>query len=576
MLHPRDEAELVKYIRGLTERHLMPTRQMIVNFVTPLASWEPSDSWVTRFLHRNSDTLLTAWSTPMETSRHLADSGAKYSKYFELLHQKMTDYDILPENTYNMDEKGFMIGVTGKSKRVFDKLLYGQKQFKQSLHDGNREWVTLLAAICGDGTHLPPGIIFPAAGRAVQADWVHEIDPRKHSIHFTTSINGWTSNDLGLTWLEQVFDRYTKGKARRRWRLLIIDGHGSHVTKDFISYCDSHKILLMVFPPHATHTLQPLDVVCFKPLAQNYTKELDQHNFDTQGKAPVKKSDFFSLFWPAWVNTFTKKLVLTAFETTGIHPPNANVILSRFRTPSPPIIRTPPEQTGPQAASTEPNWLKAKSLLRSVVKDNAGRELGALEQLLHQLHVQLELAQSELQGVKQALANKEKKKRKKKVLPLYAHNVERHGGAMWWSPASKREADAREAAFKAYQEKVEAEKATRRELQQTQKLLKEKQRQERCDVREREKEERARLNAVKAAEVAQRKAQRERNKQAHNAAEAVQLPQRGKRKASNSPAPRKKQNRGAVAARRGVVAAEPLAAPRTHTTRSGRTATLYN
>lgn len=36
----------------------------------------------------------------METRCHLADAGAKYSKYFELLHQKMIDYDILPENTY--------------------------------------------------------------------------------------------------------------------------------------------------------------------------------------------------------------------------------------------------------------------------------------------------------------------------------------------------------------------------------------------------------------------------------------------------------------------------------------------
>jgi hypothetical protein len=58
-----------------------------------------------------------------------------------------------------------------------------------------------------------------------------------------------------LTWLEQVFDRYTKAKARRRYRLLILDGHGSHVTKDFIDYCDSYKILLLIFPPYATHTL---------------------------------------------------------------------------------------------------------------------------------------------------------------------------------------------------------------------------------------------------------------------------------------------------------------------------------
>jgi hypothetical protein len=157
----------------------------------------------------------------METGRHQADSGDKYRLYFELLHQKMAQYDVEPENTYNMDEKGFAIGVTGRSKRISDRLLFGKKQFKQSLHDGNREWVTLLATICGDGSHLPPGIIFPAAGRVIQSSWVHSIDPQKHSIHFTTSSNGWTNNDLGLTWLEQVFDRYTKAKARRKWRLLM-------------------------------------------------------------------------------------------------------------------------------------------------------------------------------------------------------------------------------------------------------------------------------------------------------------------------------------------------------------------
>jgi len=64
-----------------------------------------------------------------------------------------------------------------------------------------------------------------------------------------------------------VFDRSTKLKAGRSYRLLILDGHGSHVTMDFIEYCDNHRILLCIFAPHSTHTLQPLDVVMFKPLS---------------------------------------------------------------------------------------------------------------------------------------------------------------------------------------------------------------------------------------------------------------------------------------------------------------------
>ena len=38
LLHPHNEAEVLQYIRELTKRHLMPTRQMIINFVTPLCA----------------------------------------------------------------------------------------------------------------------------------------------------------------------------------------------------------------------------------------------------------------------------------------------------------------------------------------------------------------------------------------------------------------------------------------------------------------------------------------------------------------------------------------------------------
>ena len=77
LLDPRIEAEVVEYIRGLTKRWLMPTRQMIANIVAYFAAWEPLDKWVGGFLHRHSDLLLTDWNIPMEAGRHHADSYAK-------------------------------------------------------------------------------------------------------------------------------------------------------------------------------------------------------------------------------------------------------------------------------------------------------------------------------------------------------------------------------------------------------------------------------------------------------------------------------------------------------------------
>jgi hypothetical protein len=143
----------------------------------------------------------------------------------------MREYDVEPRNTYNMDEKGFFVGITTRSKRVFYKAI----------------WVAELHT---------------AAIR-----WVDDVEAGKHKVFIANSTSGWMSNGIELPWLEQVFGRYTAEKARRRWRLLLLDGYGSHLTREFIDFCNIKKILLAVFPPHATHTSQPLDVVLFSPLS---------------------------------------------------------------------------------------------------------------------------------------------------------------------------------------------------------------------------------------------------------------------------------------------------------------------
>ncbi|KAF1970287.1 hypothetical protein BU23DRAFT_474557, partial [Bimuria novae-zelandiae CBS 107.79] len=55
----------------------------------------------------------------IDSNRHKANSKTKYKAYFDLLYLKIEEYNILPCNTYNMDEKGFLIIVIGRSKRVF-------------------------------------------------------------------------------------------------------------------------------------------------------------------------------------------------------------------------------------------------------------------------------------------------------------------------------------------------------------------------------------------------------------------------------------------------------------------------
>lgn len=133
-----------------------------------------SESWVTRFINKHSIHLISHWVTGMDRDRHKADSGAKYSLYFDLLHSKIKEQNVEPRYIYNMDEKGLLIGVTSRSKRVFSRRMWDKKEVRASIQDGSREWITLLACVCADGSALPPGLLYHSTGKAIQSSWVDE------------------------------------------------------------------------------------------------------------------------------------------------------------------------------------------------------------------------------------------------------------------------------------------------------------------------------------------------------------------------------------------------------------------
>lgn len=196
-----------------------------------------------------------------------------------------------------------------KVKRVFSKCAFEDGKLRHIIQDGNREWITTIACICADRIALTNALIYQGQAGAIQDTWLQDFNPAEHRAFFTYSPLGWTSHDVGLAWLKQVFDRETKKKARRSWRLLIIDGHGDHVSVEFIEYCHANKILLMVYPLHSTHTLQPLDVVIFAPLAAAYKAQLAHFLECSQRLTSITKRDFYRLFDAAWSSTFEPKLI---------------------------------------------------------------------------------------------------------------------------------------------------------------------------------------------------------------------------------------------------------------------------
>jgi hypothetical protein len=80
-----------------------------------------------------------------------------------------------------------------------------------------------------------------------------------------------------MNWLTEHFNPQTTPLDSTAKRLLIVDGHESHCTINFIEFCDLYNIILLILPPHTTHYLQPLDVTCFGPLQRWYSAEVEAH-----------------------------------------------------------------------------------------------------------------------------------------------------------------------------------------------------------------------------------------------------------------------------------------------------------
>jgi hypothetical protein len=121
---------------------------------------------------------------------------------------------------------------------------------------------------------IPPFGIFK--GKNVLQNWIPYTVLEKW--FFSANTKGWTSNLHGLEWLKRVFEPLTPTKANGEYRLLISDGHDSHISGSFIAHCLQNRIILFVLPPYMSHLLQPLDVAFFGPLKKRLTAALCQLN----------------------------------------------------------------------------------------------------------------------------------------------------------------------------------------------------------------------------------------------------------------------------------------------------------
>ena len=338
-----EEEAIVQYILDLDSKGFPPrlcsVEDMANLLLTERNAGRVGSRWASNFIKRQPQ-LTTRFNRKYDYQRAKCEDSTIIGAWFKLVENTIAKYGIGASDIYNFDETGFMMGVISTAMVVTSSDRAGRAKAKQP---GNREWVTVIQAVCADGWSIPPFTI--VKGAYILDSWYREFKlPRGWRI--AVSDNGWTTNKNGLDWIKH-FNTHTEGRKIGGYRLLILDGHESHHSAEFELYCKDYNIITLCMPAHSSHILQPLDVGCFSPLKKAYGKQIE--GYMRGGQTYIAKEDFFPAFQVAFKDSITASNIQGGFKGAGLSPFNPQRVLEAL----PPCAATPsPSNSRPNTAYT--------------------------------------------------------------------------------------------------------------------------------------------------------------------------------------------------------------------------------
>lgn len=415
ILSPAEEQVLVRYITRLTRTGFPATPVMVIeiaeeirkNRIILTRSRRPSYTpigkrWIDRFRERHPE-IQGIWTRQIDNARYKAVNTANIERWFQAVQDLYFEHQYAPKHIYNMDESGFSVGTSQKSRALVN---IREKSSWKVIH-GRQEWITAIECISASGEALPPLLIFKA--KYSNTGWIPPVTPPKW--RFTTSNSGWTSDSHAFEWLRDLFQPETIPDGPNVRRLLIMDGHSSHITARFIAFCLLNAIDLLILPPHTSHITQPLDISVFAPLKQALAKEVDRKARLDSRRLP--RVEWTEMYISAHHKAFNSLNIQSGWRKAGIWPLSPIEVLSTLRPdpatppnrPSIPRTTTPFDLSLLDSSPPDGTELRqANSILNSELRENPTIQSPA-KRYLSRLTQAYEMAHSELTTIRKTLVD---------------------------------------------------------------------------------------------------------------------------------------------------------------------------
>ena len=156
-------------------------------------------------------------------------------------------------------------------------------------------------------------------GKSVQTIWQPNLPKNKEDYPWLyANSSGWMESDTFYKWFEEwekttrTFKEGTEDELEPR--LLIYDGHLSHVWYGTIELARIQNVTIIMLPPHATDLLQPLDVSVFKALKGYWGNILFKRMKTTRNR--LTKAEFSSYLCDpeVWAKSLSEDNIKNGFR----------------------------------------------------------------------------------------------------------------------------------------------------------------------------------------------------------------------------------------------------------------------
>jgi hypothetical protein len=268
-----------------------------------------------------------------------------------------------------MDESG--LTTVQSTQKVI--ALKGKKQVGAITSAERGVHCTVVCCMSSAGTFIPPAVVFP------RKRWKQELgDNGPAGTLNMCQESGWKTGELFYQWL-QHFVSYAAPTNENKV-LLLLDGHASHKNYEALKYARDHGVVLLCFPPHCTHRLQPLDVVFYAPLKTYFSQETIKWMKKNHPGRAVTQFQISGIFNSAYRKAASAGTATNGFRQTGIVPLNPDIFPGHLYSPAN-VTDRPEEETDVFSIETTETeierLLSSRELQSSVLREQQRKHMSS-------------------------------------------------------------------------------------------------------------------------------------------------------------------------------------------------------